>query len=88
MNNEVHKFPWLFHLPIVSNDVKSILKQLNLPFNGAFDETDWVDRLDKNFLGGGDDFCSVGEEETAPFEDPFESRFSEIIEKDVIYTQI
>lgn len=44
--------------------------------SGAFDEADWVDRFDRNFLGGGDDFCSVGDGEIAG-DDPFENRFSE-----------
>lgn len=36
-----------------------------------------MDRFDRNFLGGGDDFCSVGDDETAGDADPFENRFSE-----------
>lgn len=34
-----------------------------------------MDRFDRNFLGGGDDFCSVGDDEHAG-DDPFENRFS------------
>lgn len=57
-----------------SNQIFKIL--FCLPFNGVFDEADCRDRFDKNFLGGGDDFCSVVDEETADV-DPFENRFSE-----------
>lgn len=58
----------------------------NIPFNGVLVEGDWLDLFDKNFFGGGDDFCSVGDgdDNTVVVGDaPFENRVSERIEKKI-----